>query len=154
MQQVLRKKTLVVGQGLINSYADMTCDHNPLHVNDAFAAQSRFGSIIAHGTLSLNLVWEAIEATFDDIESVELEVSFRQPVKVNDVVRAAGELADAANGVYRVRVANQNGVDVIEGSATVTLRNPVKAGLPSDDSVPASKPQTTEMSAKAVNFQK
>lgn len=138
MKQNLAEKMLVVEQSLINSYADLTADYNPLHLDEVFAAQSRFGGVIAHGTMSLNLVWEAIEATFNDLGAVEMEVKFLHPVKVDDVVRASGEPTDAESGLYAVRVANQHGMHVIEGTAKVHCREKSQAaGMFGYESVPA-----------------
>ena len=37
----------------IKAYADLSRDHNPLHVDEAAAAASPFGGIVAHGFLLL-----------------------------------------------------------------------------------------------------
>jgi len=39
----------VVTQDDINQYADVSGDFNPIHIDQEFAAGSRFGQTIAHG---------------------------------------------------------------------------------------------------------
>ena len=38
----------------INSFADLTGDHNPIHVDTEFAKSTQFGQRIAHGLLGLS----------------------------------------------------------------------------------------------------
>ena len=39
----------------ILAYADLTGDHTPVHVDEAYAAASHFGGIVAHGLLGLSI---------------------------------------------------------------------------------------------------
>ncbi|GAA1123542.1 MaoC family dehydratase [Citricoccus alkalitolerans] len=45
-----------ISQEDIDVFADLTGDHNPIHVDEAFAASSVYGTRIAHGLLSLSIV--------------------------------------------------------------------------------------------------
>lgn len=110
--------SLKVTQARIDRYARLTGDPNPIHLDAAFAATTGMGGIIAHGTLSMNLLWQALEATFgaDGIAGICLDIRFVRPVRVDDVVTASGEPADEP-GVWQVRVANQAGEAVIDGHA-------------------------------------
>jgi acyl dehydratase len=45
----------VVAEKDIYSFADLTRDHNPIHVNADFAAKTQFGQRIAHGLLGLSI---------------------------------------------------------------------------------------------------
>lgn len=45
-----------VTQARINQFADATEDHQFIHIDEALAAQTPFGSTIAHGFLSLSLL--------------------------------------------------------------------------------------------------
>jgi acyl dehydratase len=43
-----------VAEADINSFADLTGDHNPIHVDAEFAKNTQFGQRIAHGLLGLS----------------------------------------------------------------------------------------------------
>lgn len=46
---------VTVTKEMILAYADLTGDHTPVHVDEAFAAKSHFGGIVAHGLFGLSL---------------------------------------------------------------------------------------------------
>lgn len=47
-------------QAMILAYADLSRDHNPLHVDEAIASASPFGGIVAHGFLLLTGALEEV----------------------------------------------------------------------------------------------
>jgi len=60
MTQRLEEVSMRVTQADIDIYAELTDDFNPLHVDPAFAATTPMGGTIAHGTLSVNLIWQSL----------------------------------------------------------------------------------------------
>lgn len=109
---------LAVDEAAIQRYARITGDYNPIHVDPEFAAKTEMGGVIAHGTMSLNLIWQALERTLgrSALPSIGLDIRFRRPVRPGDRIEAGGTLEDS--GVqYAVWARNQNGENVIEGSA-------------------------------------
>ncbi len=51
-----------ITQTQIDAYADAAGDHNPIHVDPAFAATTPFAGTIAHGMLVLALIGEMMFA--------------------------------------------------------------------------------------------
>jgi acyl dehydratase len=121
MQRELKPVTLIVEREAILRYADLTGDHNPIHVDPVFAATTAMGGMIAHGTLSLNLIWQALAATFgrEALHGAALDIRFVRPVRVGDTVQAGGRATDAGAASFDVWVRNQKGENVIEGAATL-----------------------------------
>ncbi len=119
---VARSKT--VDRASILRYAEITDDFNPIHVDPEFAAATPMRGIIAHGMLSLNLVWQALKATYGAaaVEAAKLEVRFVRPVRENDIVTASGRLSTGKDGTYEVAVTNQDGVPVITGTLTLSTQ--------------------------------
>ncbi len=81
----------------LQSFADLTGDHDPLHTDPQFAANGPFGKPIAHGLLGLSILAglssnapAVLTAALVDIRSW----SFSKPVFVGDVVRAVTEIID------------------------------------------------------------
>lgn len=81
----------------LQSFADLTGDHDPLHTDPQFAANGPFGKPVAHGLLGLSILAglssnapAVLTAALVDIRSW----SFSKPVFVGDVVRAVTEIID------------------------------------------------------------
>ena len=122
MQAQLKPSSKHVDFDTIMKYAAVTNDYNPIHVDKEFAARSPMGGIIAHGTMSVALIWQALRNTLglDALNRVHLEIRFVQPVRIDDDVTGGGELrAGSAPPVYDVWVRNAKGQNVIAGTATI-----------------------------------
>lgn len=105
----------------IRAYAQLTQDFNPLHLDAAFAAGTPMGTVIAHGTMSINLIWQSLATAFGSqaLQGAELDVQFVKPVRVNDSLCAGGQRTDGTPGVYVVWVRGAQGDDRIVGSVTL-----------------------------------
>jgi acyl dehydratase len=117
----LARVSKIIDRPAIRLYAEISDDFNPIHVDPKFAAATPLGGIIAHGMLSLNLIWQSLRATYGpgSGEGARLDVRFVRPVRENDIVSASGRLRDGAAGVYEVMIENQNGEPVIAGTLTL-----------------------------------
>lgn len=106
----------------IRLYGEITEDANPIHTDRAFAAATEMGGIIAHGTLSLNLIWQSIRATFgpEAAAGAVLDVRFLAPVREDDVVTAGGERIEGGGRRYRVWVRDRDGREVIGGTLALS----------------------------------
>jgi 3-hydroxybutyryl-CoA dehydratase len=102
-----------ISSGDIDSYASLTSDYNPIHIDAHFAAQTRFGLPIAHGTLILAPIWEALDALLGlrGLEGARAMVKFLRPVKVNSEVRIEGRLVKSSSreASYEFTVRNEDG---------------------------------------------
>lgn len=115
--------SLRVDRATIRRYAEITDDFNPIHVDPEFAASTPMGGIIAHGMLSMNLIWQALRATHggEAARGARLEVRFVRPVREDDTVSVRGRPSANGSGSYDVTVVNQQGEPVITG--TLSLGN-------------------------------
>lgn len=85
----------------IDAYADLSSDHNPLHVDEALASQSRFGGIIAHGFLLLGGPLNALAEAFD--YPLTLECRFEAPGRPGDVLQTIVDVSeDGEAATFRV----------------------------------------------------
>jgi acyl dehydratase len=119
----LTERRLRVDRAAIRRYADVTLDYNPIHLDPEFAAKTPLGGVIAHGMLSLSLLWQSLQATFGlaSMPGVALDVRFVRPVREDDIVTAGGTKTDA-QGAYEVWVRADSGSRseiVIAGTATI-----------------------------------
>jgi acyl dehydratase len=93
---------LVVDQARINGFADVTQDHQWIHVDVTRAKAGPFGSTIAHGYLTLSLV-PVFLAQVVDVRNVTAAVNyglnkvrFPAPVPVDSRVRGSVALVSAS----------------------------------------------------------
>jgi len=96
-----RSEWLTIDQERINLFAEATGDFQFIHVDPVKAAQTPFGSTIAHGFLSLSLMPKLMEDILILPEGVKMVVNygldsvrFIQPVKVNSKVRLKVEMVE------------------------------------------------------------
>lgn len=113
---------LKVDRQAILAYAQITGDFNPIHVDPEFAARTPLGGVIAHGTLSLNLIWQSLAATFgsEALRGAAIDIRFTKPVREGDMVEAGGRRSVDAPERFDVWVRNQDGINVIEGTAVLS----------------------------------
>lgn len=116
-------KTLM--QEKINRYAEASGDHNPLHIDPAFAATTQFGGTIAHGMLVLAYLSEMMTAGFGRAwaESGSLKVRFRGAARPGDRVTASGRVVrmEGERAVCEVECRNRRGEVLISGEASVRV---------------------------------
>jgi 3-hydroxybutyryl-CoA dehydratase len=110
-------------QPMLNAYADASGDHNPIHIDDAFAKTTVMGGTIAHGMLVLSFISEMMAATFGEqwLASGSLDVRFRAPARPGDTVTARATQQEPKDGRlrYAVECVSQNGEVLITGTAEV-----------------------------------
>lgn len=95
---------LRIDQNMINTFADATMDHQFIHVDEDRAAQTPFGSTIAHGYLTMSLISHflgecsiRVENTVMAINYGSDKVRYLQPVKVNSEIRARATLMSVSD---------------------------------------------------------
>jgi 3-hydroxybutyryl-CoA dehydratase len=121
MIEYLVERSLTVDDAHIRQYADLTGDFNPLHLDAEFAKQTPLGGVVAHGTMSSNLIWESLSATFGQrrCAGATVEIRFLKPVRPGDHVTAGGRRHISDRDTYDVWVRDQGGIEVIGGRATI-----------------------------------
>lgn len=78
------------------TFARITGDDNPLHVDPEYAADTRFGDCIVHGVFLLGLISKVLGRDFPGPGSVAVSIScrFLRPVRVNSEVRVSVKIIE------------------------------------------------------------
>ena len=112
------------------AFSEITGDHDPIHVDEAYAARSRFGRRIAHGALVMGLLSttasmisrRAVERGAKGV-SVSLgydRIRFLKPVFIDDTLTASYEIesidAEKGRSLSKVEVVNQHGEPCLVGT--------------------------------------
>ena len=111
----------------IQAFADVTGDHNPIHLDDEYAAKTRFGSRIAHGMLSASLISAVLANELPGAGSVYLSqtLKFVKPVFPGDTVTARVTVTGIRDDKPIVKLEtvclNQRDETVLQGEATVLV---------------------------------
>ena len=108
----------------IELFAEVSTDHNPVHLDDAYAADTIFEGRIAHGMLTAGLISAVIGEQLPGHGTVYLgqSLKFLAPVRPGDMVTAEVEVLDIDYSRRRVTLDTRclvNGKPVLKGEATV-----------------------------------
>jgi 3-hydroxybutyryl-CoA dehydratase len=95
--------SLTVTEETIDAYADLTGDDNPIHRDEAYAAETFFGGRVAHGMLSAGVVSAALADLPGDIVYLSQDLEFENPVRPGQTVSATVTVAEDL-GDDRLRV--------------------------------------------------
>jgi 3-hydroxybutyryl-CoA dehydratase len=120
--------TKTIEQADIHAFADVTGDHNPVHVDEAFAKTTRFGRTIAHGMLSASLISAVLANKLPGAGSVYLgqTLQFVAPVFPGDAITARVTVKEIRpdKPIMKLETVciNQRDEVVIRGEATVLSR--------------------------------
>ncbi len=119
--------TKTIGEADIVAFAEVTGDHNPVHLDESFAQKTRFGRRIAHGMLTASLISAVLANKLPGQGSVYLgqTLQFVAPVFPGDEVTARVTVTAVRDDKPIVKLeticVNQRGETVIRGEATVLL---------------------------------
>ena len=108
----------------IKAFAGLSGDHNPVHVNDTYADESRFGKRIAHGLMSAGFFSAlfGMRLPGPGCLYVSQELKFKRPVYIDDTVTACVEVTAVDLERRRVwfdTVCKVDGKNVITGTAEI-----------------------------------
>jgi 3-hydroxybutyryl-CoA dehydratase len=108
----------------IDAFAQVTGDDNPVHLDQAYAATTRFGGRIAHGMLSAGYISAVLGTRMPGPGAVYLSqtLRFRRPVRIGDTVTASATIAEIDPSRARVTlktVCKVAGEVVADGEAVV-----------------------------------
>ncbi len=117
-----------IEQELLNSYADASGDHNPIHLDTAAARRVGLDGIIAHGMLSMAFLGQFVNQQITDVAGARVEklkVRYVGMVRPGDTLTCLGNVTARAESpqevalTFECRAQNQRGEPVTLGEAVV-----------------------------------
>ncbi len=87
-------------------FAELSGDHNPIHLSEHFARKTRFGGRIVHGLYTASLISAVIGMRLPGPGAVYISqtLNFLGPVKIGDVVDVSVEVVELMEKGRRVRL--------------------------------------------------
>ncbi len=119
--------TRKITDDLIRRFADVSGDRNPIHLDEEFAKDTRFGKRIAHGMLSASFISAVLGYKLNVRKIVYLgqTLRFTHPAFIGDSVTASATVKSIREDKPVVTIEttckNQDGTVLIEGEAVIML---------------------------------
>ena len=107
----------------VDRFAAASGDTNPIHLDEEWASETRFGGRIVHGILASGLISAALARLPGSVIYLSQDVEFRAPVRLGDRVTAEVEAVESlGGGRFRLRTLVKKGDDVvIDGEAVILV---------------------------------
>ena len=135
MRATIRK---TVGNEDVIGFAELSGDHNPIHLSEHFARKTRFGGRIVHGLYTASLISGVIGMRLPGPGAVYISQTLRflGPVKIGDVIDVSVEVVELTAKNRRVRLHCECRVGdqvVLDGEGVLSVPPTPKPGLPRFD---------------------
>ncbi len=120
-------KSREVTDELIKQFAEVSGDYNPLHLDEEFAANTRFGKRIAHGMLSGAFISGVLGYEFSVRKVVYLSqtLKFVAPVFIGDTVMVTATVVNIREDKPIITIEticeNQNGEPLVKGEGVLMV---------------------------------
>jgi len=116
--------TKTITESDVYTYAGITGDLNPAHINEVEAGKGIFKTRVAHGMLTAGLISAVLGMQLPGPGTIYLgqELKFTKPVYFGDTITAKVEVAEIVKEkILKMKTicTNQKGEIVLEGMATV-----------------------------------
>lgn len=116
-------------------FAAITGDRNPIHLSEHFAAQTPFGTRIAHGLYTASLISAVLGTRLPGPGAIYISqtLNFRAPVRIGDTVEVKVMVAELMPEKCRARLTCTCSVGdeiVLDGEAWVKVPSKEAGGRP------------------------
>lgn len=111
----------------VRSFAEISGDNNPIHLDDEYATSTRFGKRLVHGILTSGMISAVLGTQLPGPGSVYISqtLKFRAPVFIGDTITSTATLVKLRESkpiaTFETTCTNQDGTVVIEGEAVLLL---------------------------------
>ncbi|MGV9798223.1 MaoC/PaaZ C-terminal domain-containing protein [Mycobacterium sp. NPDC003449] len=140
--QRFRSPARTITESDVGSFAGLTADYSPMHIDREFAEQSQFGGRIAHGLLGLSVAHGLMFGSgllgSNAIAFLGLsDWSFRAPIALGDTIHVDFEIAELRRrtskpeqgiATFEVEVVNQRAEVTQSGRKALLLHAPTGHG--------------------------
>lgn len=112
---------------LIRQFAEVSGDYNPIHLDDEFAENTRFGKRIGHGMLTASFLSALLGSSLSVTKIVYLgqTLRFKNPTFIGDTVTATGVVKhireDKPIVTLETVCVSDDGTILVEGEAVLML---------------------------------
>ena len=119
------KEEFIITQEMVNRFAELSGDKNPLHLDKKFAAKTRFKKPIVHGLFSVTSFGKVMGTKFPGSGSIHVaqNLSFKRPLYPDTKYYVYIELIRIVKekhfGVFKTQIYDPNNKLIVDGTGTV-----------------------------------
>jgi 3-hydroxybutyryl-CoA dehydratase len=119
--------SFTISDEMVRTFAEITGDKNPVHLDEEYAKNTRFKKRICHGMLVASLISKVLGMDFPGPGTilVRQQLSYRAPVFVGETVEVHVKVVDKKEEKQRLilqtNVIKSDGTVAIEGQAEVLI---------------------------------
>ncbi len=123
-----KKFTVKITETMLNNFAEISGDHNPLHMDENYARTTRFGKRLCHGMLLASLFSRMVGMYMPGKNALYFSQSlnFKSPCFINDEVTVECEVLDKSTSsriiTLKTTISNQTGECLVDGLAKVMVQ--------------------------------
>ena len=118
------KEEFIITQEMVNKFAELSGDRNPLHLDKEFAAKTRFKKPIVHGLFSVTSFGKVMGSKFPGHGSIHVgqNLSFKRPLYPDKKYIVYVELVrirkDKHFGVFKTQIFDMDNKLIVDGTGT------------------------------------
>ena len=120
--------SVTINESMLESFARLSGDYNPLHMSEAYATKSSFGKRICHGMLIASFFSRLVGMHLPGKNALYFSqtLNFQAPCFVGDIITIEGHVTDKsiATKIITIKTSayNQTGECLVDGVAKVIVR--------------------------------
>lgn len=117
------REPLTLTQADFDRFARLSGDHNPIHVDPVFAAETRFGATVSHGMLLFSALRGLIERHYPGTRMTHQDLKFPAPAYADEALTleiSSDPHADGDAIALITRVLKRDGQVCLEGRCRLT----------------------------------
>ena len=120
--------SLHITSEVVEQYAHLIGDTNPVHLDPEYAANSFFRKRVAHGMLAAGLIGAVLGTQLPGPGAIYLnqDIEFKRPINIDEIITAKVKVTEKHDKHKKLTlhtwVENQAGHQVLDGTALVLVR--------------------------------
>src|SRR5476649_1520637 len=116
-----------ISEAAMRSFAEVSGDLNPLHVEDEFARESGFPGRVAYGMLTSSFYSKLVGAYLPGRRALlhGIDIDFKAPAFVGDRLTVSGEITHLTDAYRRLEIKAR----IVNGAGQTVAKAKIRAGV-------------------------